>query len=46
MSWSPKQLTRKQMEERRMAGAKLLRQGKMTQEAIAQDLGHLVAEMV
>ena len=39
MSWSPKQLTRKQMEERRMEGAKLLRQGKMTQEAIAQRLG-------
>lgn len=39
MSWSPKRLTREQMEERRMEGAKLLRQGKMTQEAIAQRLG-------
>lgn len=39
MSWSPKRLTRPQMEERRMEGAKLLRRGKMTQEAIAQRLG-------
>ena len=39
MDWSPKRLTRAQMEERRREGAKLLRRGKLSHTAIAQRLG-------
>jgi len=39
MTWEPKRLTRQQMEERRRAGARLLKAGKLSQTAIAQRLG-------
>src|SRR5687768_9922413 len=39
MGWEPQQLTREQMEERRRAGAQLLRAGKLTQAEIARQLG-------
>lgn len=37
--WRPQRLTRQQLEERRIAGAKLLSKGKLSQEEIAQELG-------
>jgi transposase len=39
MTWRPSNLTRRQMEERRMKGVKLLRAGRMTQKEIAKRLG-------
>jgi len=39
MAWKPSRLTRTQMEERRLMGAQLLRSGKLSQAAIAQQLG-------
>ena len=39
MSWQPTHLTREQMEERRLAGGRLLRKGKLSQCAIAVKLG-------
>ncbi len=39
MDWSPKRLTRTQMEERRREGAKLIKAGKLSHTAIAQRLG-------
>jgi putative transposase len=39
MAWQPSELTREQLEERRMRGAELLREGKLTKVAIAAELG-------
>lgn len=39
MNWTPKQLTRTQMEERRREAARLIRQGKLSYGAIARHLG-------
>ena len=39
MTWIPKQLTRKQMEERRRKGGRLLQTGKQSQAEIARRLG-------
>jgi putative transposase len=39
MAWKPSSLTREQMEERRLAGGRLLRQGKLSQAEIARELG-------
>jgi transposase len=39
MSWQPTDLTRDQMAERRLAGGRLLKQGKLSQSAIAAQLG-------
>jgi transposase len=39
MNWRPKQVTRAQMEERRMQGVKLLQADKLTQQEIAKRLG-------
>jgi transposase len=39
MVWRPSQLTRAQMEERRFAAGRLLREGKCSQAAIAHELG-------
>lgn len=39
MGWQPSKLTREQMEERRLEGARLLRLGKTTQAEIARELG-------
>lgn len=39
MTWTPKQLTRTQLEERRRAAAPLIRQGKLSYSAIAGQLG-------
>jgi putative transposase len=39
MAWKPSHLTREQMEERRRVGAQLLKTGKLSQAAIAQQLG-------
>jgi transposase len=39
MGWEPQHLTREQMEERRRTGAKLLRTGRLSQSAIARQLG-------
>jgi transposase len=39
MAWKPPHLTREQMEERRRAGAKLLRTGRLSQAEIARQLG-------
>lgn len=39
MSWKPSRLTRSQMEERRLAGARLLGEGKLSQAKIARELG-------
>src|ERR671919_1667445 len=39
MSWTPTKLTRAQMEERRLAAARLLRQGKLSLSEIAKRLG-------
>lgn len=38
-SWKPSHLTREQMEERRRAGAALLREGKLNKAEIARQLG-------
>lgn len=38
MSWKPSRLTRSQMEERRLAGARLLGEGKLSQAKIAREL--------
>jgi transposase len=38
MTWTPKQLTRSQMEERRREAATLIRQGKLSYAAIARQL--------
>jgi len=37
--WRPTHLTSEQMEERRLAGATLLRQGRLSQAEIARKLG-------
>lgn len=37
--WRPQQLTREQMEERRLEGARLLEEGQLNQQEIAQELG-------
>ncbi len=39
MTWIPKDLTRKQMEERRQKGGRLLQAGKQSQAEIARRLG-------
>jgi len=39
MTWKPKRLTRQQMEERRLAGGRLLRKRRLTQARIARRLG-------
>ena len=39
MTWEPSYLTREQMEERRLAGGRLLKAGKLTQAEIARQLG-------
>jgi putative transposase len=39
MAWQPKNLTRKQMAERRIEGVRLLQAGKMRQAQIARHLG-------
>jgi putative transposase len=39
MIWKPLKLTREQMEERRLAGGRLLRVGRLTQAEIARRLG-------
>ena len=37
--WRPSRLSRSQMEERRLAGARLLEEGKLSQAEIARELG-------
>ena len=39
MTWTPTHLTREQMEERRLTGARLLKANKLAQAEIAQQLG-------
>ena len=39
MTWKPKYLSREQMEERRLEGGRLLKEGKMSQAEIARHLG-------
>jgi transposase len=39
MTWKPSYLTREQMEERRLAGGRLLKAGKLSQAEIARELG-------
>lgn len=39
MTWKPSYLTREQMEERRLEGGRLLKEGKMLQAEIARHLG-------
>jgi putative transposase len=39
MTWKPTYLTREQMEERRLAGGRLLKTGKLSQAEIARQLG-------
>lgn len=39
MIWKPSHLTRQQMEDRRLTGGRLLRQGKLSQSEIARQLG-------
>jgi transposase len=39
MVWRPTQLSRAQMEERRLAAAQLLRAGRLSQAELAGDLG-------
>ena len=39
MTWKPSYLTREQMEERRLAGGRLLKAGKLSQAEIARRLG-------
>ena len=38
MTWRPKVLTRQQMEERRLEGARVLKAGRLSQAAIARQL--------
>lgn len=38
MSWRPRQLTRQQLEERRVAGGRLLSEGNLSQREIAREL--------
>ena len=42
MEWKPTRLTREQMEERRLAAARLLRRGKLSQAEIARQLALVV----
>jgi predicted DNA-binding protein (UPF0251 family) len=37
--WRPQQLTREQLEERRLEGARLLEEGNLNQQEIAEELG-------
>jgi transposase len=39
MTWKPSKLTREQIEERRLEGARLLKEGKLTNAEIARQLG-------
>lgn len=39
MAWKPSHLTREQMEERRLAGGRMLKAGKLSQAEIARHLG-------
>jgi transposase-like protein len=39
MIWRPNKLTREQMEERRLEGGRLLKEGKLTKAEIARQLG-------
>jgi transposase len=39
MNWKPSYLTREQMEERRLAGGRLLKEGNLSQAAISRQLG-------
>ena len=39
MEWKPSHFTREQMEERRLAGGRLLREGKLSKAEIARQLG-------
>lgn len=39
MTWRPSQLTREQLEERRMEGGRLLSEGNLSQREIALELG-------
>ena len=39
MTWIPKRLTREQIEERRLAGGKLLKEGRLSKAQIARKLG-------
>jgi transposase len=39
MTWKPSYLTREQMEERRLEGGRLLKEGKLSQAEIARQLG-------
>jgi transposase len=39
MTWQPTQFTRAQLEERRLAAARLLRAGRLSQAAIAREVG-------
>jgi transposase len=39
MTWQPSYLTREQLEERRLAGGRLLKAGKLTQAEIARQVG-------
>jgi transposase len=39
MGWKPSKLTREQMEERRLCGGELLREGRLTKAEIARELG-------
>ena len=39
MNWKPSYLTREQMEERRLAGGRLLKEGKLSQAEISRQLG-------
>ena len=39
MTWRPTQLTREQLEERRLAAGHLLREGQLSQAAIAREVG-------
>ena len=39
MTWRPTKLTREQMEERRLEGGRLLKEGKMSKAEIARELG-------
>jgi transposase len=39
MTWKPTKLSREQLEERRLAGARLIRRGKVSLAAIARQLG-------
>jgi len=39
MTWKPSNLTREQMEERRQAGGRMLKAGKLSQAEIARQLG-------